>query len=1244
MFERYESVLERIGVVTRRFRATLFWWSVAIIAAFTSSLGIWLLIQARSGDLPSGLPAPRIAMALLLITAVGAIVALYLVRFTYRNPRSIAERIESRFPGLQQRLLTALSQSPGTDGQPLGYLQRRVITDAFRHSQTHRWTEAVPRGAAMLSRLTGGLSLLVLAIVTTLLFITKPSESSIASSRNLSVPQIVIEPGSTEVEKGSGLVVSARFASSDLIPDQLDLFTHTGKGIADEPSKANRIAMTQSLDDPLMSAYVPTIESPFQYQVASSRWQSETYSVEVFEYPNLTRADAFLDFPDYTQLETKRIEDTVRVTAVEGTKLQWSLLLNKPVATISIQGKDGTPLEVDATTSAEGRASFEVTLSESERWTIELTDEKGRKNKYPLNLDARVSLNQPPDLKLAQGGDLVASPLEEVSLVANVQDDFGVIRAGITYSMPDGDTRDVVIAESIARRTKQRLEHVIELEQMKAKPDDLVAYHFWVEDHAADGSVRRTPGDLYFVEVGPFEEIFREGESPSGGESPPAQQGGSQQSEELAELQKQIIAATWKVIRDREDPKVSKTFITDAELLTESQGQAIELASELAESSNDEESKQLVETLTGQMQTAVQQLQEATTQVSKSPLTSALNAEQAAYQTLLRLRAREFQVSKLQQQQGQQSGSASAQQRQQQLDQLELENDENRYETQSQATEANAQEAQSEDRQILNRLRELAQRQEDINKQLAQLQSAIEEAKTEEEKEEARRQLKRLREQEQELLRESDELADQMQEQENSAQQNQQADQLEETRENLRRSSEALEQDNVSEALAAGTRVERELDELSEEFRKRAAGEFDEAVRELRSKARELEEAQKQVGAQLSQLTENTQPGLRAGDERESIQQTLDGQKTELGELMQKVQQTVEEAEPSEPLLAQDLYETFRKTQQKRLDQQMTNTGEMLKRGLDPEAQRLQQQVAEGTSELRRDLEKAADSVLGNEAKALERALNELERLDESLQSELAQNSANTPPAPGNPGESSDANDPEARSSEQAQSGSQAMSEQREPQEEAGQQRQGEAQREPGRENQQPTPSESQAGTPPSTEGQPSEAQQGGPQQGQPQPGQSPSEQPSPGGRGQAGEATQRGGMLDQLSNEASAPAAGSAIAAPIAGGGFREFSDGLRDVEEMIGDPTLRSEAAVIRDRARQMRSEMRRHASEPQWELVESMIAKPLRELKMKVSEELLRRTADRAEPVPIDRDPVPDEYSNAVKRYYESLGSGR
>ena len=120
--------------------------------------------------------------------------------------------------------------------------------------------------------------------------------------------------------------------------------------------------------------------------------------------------------------------------------------------------------------------------------------------------------------------------------------------------------------------------------------------------------------------------------------------------------------------------------------------------------------------------------------------------------------------------------------------------------------------------------------------------------------------------------------------------------------------------------------------------------------------------------------------------------------------------------------------------------------------------------------------------------------------------------------------------------------------------------------------------------------------------------------------------------------------AADSPSGSPITGDGFREWTDRLRDVEEMVQDPELRSEAARIRDRMRDVRVDLRRHSKAPQWPLVEKMIAQPLRELKRNVQEELIRRSAEKNALVPIDRDPVPDQFTDAVRQYYENLGSGR
>ena len=98
-----------------------------------------------------------------------------------------------------------------------------------------------------------------------------------------------------------------------------------------------------------------------------------------------------------------------------------------------------------------------------------------------------------------------------------------------------------------------------------------------------------------------------------------------------------------------------------------------------------------------------------------------------------------------------------------------------------------------------------------------------------------------------------------------------------------------------------------------------------------------------------------------------------------------------------------------------------------------------------------------------------------------------------------------------------------------------------------------------------------------------------------------------------------------------------------MRDVEELLVNPEWRAEAARIRDRVRGEREEVRRHAKEPDWTKLQTMVSQPINELRNRIAEEVHRRESPDAL-VPIDRDPVPPQYAEGVRRYYERLGSGR
>lgn len=95
-----------------------------------------------------------------------------------------------------------------------------------------------------------------------------------------------------------------------------------------------------------------------------------------------------------------------------------------------------------------------------------------------------------------------------------------------------------------------------------------------------------------------------------------------------------------------------------------------------------------------------------------------------------------------------------------------------------------------------------------------------------------------------------------------------------------------------------------------------------------------------------------------------------------------------------------------------------------------------------------------------------------------------------------------------------------------------------------------------------------------------------------------------------------------------------------MREVEELIDEPDLRDDVAKARERARLIRQDFKRDRKKPDWAVVQLQVMKPLTEVRDRIAEELARRESREAL-VPLDRDPVPNRYSDLVRRYYEELG---
>ncbi|MSU22827.1 MAG: hypothetical protein EXS32_03285 [Opitutus sp.] len=1209
-------------------------WAVAAVA------GMALLGLERATGWTSTFTLPALAgLATMLVTALT-------IRHFETTPdhRWAANKIEEAHPELNGVLLTAVQQRL-TAGREPGYLQHRVLQEAMTRSREQDWHKVVPTARLAWTHAAHAVALGCFLVALSGVRVTSTSR---APTPWLGADGITVTPGDTSIERGDSLVVLARFGRT--LPATVTLV------VRENAVPARTIPLVKSLADPVFGGSVPEVASDFTYHLEYRGQRTRDFKVAVYEHPRLVRADADLAFPGYTKLPKKHIEDTRRISAVEGTKLDYALQLNKPVASAKLvtRGvkKTEIPLQVVPGQAVAKLPAF--VLAASQAYDLQLVDADGRKNKISAPFIIDVQPNRPPELRLASPrGDVRPSALEEIAFEGTVFDDFGSPAYGLAYAVAGGETKFIELGKNTGAKEKRPFSYLLKLEEIGVKPDDLVSWYAWADDLGPDGKLRRTSSDLFFGEVRPFDEIFRESQGMQTEEQQQQQQqsGQGNQSRRLTELQKQIINATWKLQRDGATPK----YADDAAVVHDSQKQALEQAEETAGNARSPRETALWGAATKEMELALEKLAGA----AKSPanLASALPAEQAAYQALLKLQARETNVARNRSRSRGQGGQGQ-QANQRQIDQLDLTQAENRYETQRQAQAPKSTERQ-EQLQVMNRLQELARRQQDINERLKELQTSLQEAHTEQERADLRHRLKRLQEEQQQMLADADEVRQRMDRPENQAQMSQEREQLEQTRSELQKASEAAAQGSVAQALAAGTRAQRQLQQMRDDLRKENSSQFADELREMRGEARELAREQEQIGQKLDELGGAQRKTLSDTVDRAELSKELAQQKERLNKLVDRATQISEQAENTEPLITRQLYDSIRKLNQddansvKEAKQELLNRGmltrdlndrlkkteerasggkvldlasEMLRLGYLPQAGQAGRRARGEIDELRRGVERAAESVLGDDAEQLKLAQSELDALTDQLRREIAQAAGDA--APG--GESR----PGAATGDQRQAGTPPPEGGNQPGQAPGEGEPSAAS--PGRDGQQPGP----GGQPSGQRGQ-QPGQRGGAVANNTRGG----ARNGPGARGGGLNVDDilNGGVDNRGATDRGGVMGGNWNGGPLTGGDFGPWTERLRNVEELLDTPELRNAVATARERARLFRRDVAQTRTKPDWTVVRLQILKPLVEVRSRVAEELARHDS-KDSLAPIDRDPVPTRFAESVRRYYEELGKDK
>jgi hypothetical protein len=446
-----------------------------------------------------------------------------------------------------------------------------------------------------------------------------------------------------------------------------------------------------------------------------------------------------------------------------------------------------------------------------------------------------------------------------------------------------------------------------------------------------------------------------------------------------------------------------------------------------------------------------------------------------------------------------------------------------------------------------------------------------------------------------------------------------------------------------------------------------------------------------EIAKNLDSLNNGEHQSLDDSAQRQQIVQQMARQQSALTNLLAGMRNVTEQAETTEPLLSQKLYDTLRRADQMHTDNLLDMGSQLTDRGFLPQASQAERMARTNITELASSVERAADSVLGSEADALRYAQKQLDDLTRQVEREVAGDGTNAAAlAAGGNGSAESQSNRLARATggaaaqnasrnqntngvagangRGAGNGSQTAG--NNPQSPSRSGRNSAASGQNGNRGQQPNGSGEQASAESQQNGQGGQGEtpagnngQRGNRGGNPQQANNSSSRQNdpylrrgagqpPGARsggganggdtangGAGGEANRLRQFVQQLGQGDRNPDVGG----PITGNNYVNWSGQLREVEQVVDSPDLRNQLATARERAAVFRGAYLKSGRKPDGEAVREQILLPLTQVRVWLQEELARKE-NAGSLVPLDRDPVPEKYSEVVRTYYEQLGSAK
>ncbi len=513
------DLVRRIAAVRRKIRGAEILYGILLVGVVGATGFLMALVLEetfRLGVLPRTILFWVLAagLGLVILWFVGRPLLKLLGLFPAESDAALALWIGKTFPGIRDRIANALQLSADRD-RALQYYSPALIDASLQ--DLHRDIEpmdflSVVRFAAS-RRMARFLA--IAAIVGALFLVLFPSSFS-GSVRRLwnhteafAAPapfRFIVEPGDREVIKGENVTVTVRVEGEQ--QKAIVLADRREGETADEEQ-------TLELRPGGVFRYeFVALKSSTVYSVRAGSVRSPEYRLSVIDRPVVRVLRLDLQFPGYSGLQPRQLDDNVGdVTALKGTRVGLLLEANKPLSRARLCFGDSTTLPLQVKGS---RATGGIVLMKERTYHIELADSENVGSSDPIEYSLRLLPDAYPTISvLVPGMNVDITNAASLPIVVKIADDYGFTRLRLAYRLAQSRYEkpaetfmfiDIPLPKGIG--VEGTVPYTWPVSGLRLVAEDLVQYYLEVSDNDAVSGPKSAMSDTYTLRLPSLDEVF----------------------------------------------------------------------------------------------------------------------------------------------------------------------------------------------------------------------------------------------------------------------------------------------------------------------------------------------------------------------------------------------------------------------------------------------------------------------------------------------------------------------------------------------------------------------------------------------------------------------------------------------------------------------------------------------------------------------------------------------------------------